>query len=312
MIRLLFLAPILWTFFLSCTSSTSGNKDSEPINILWTKDVPAKHEIINGAAFTYQDMIYVVAGVQGRFMKYNPANYTWLDLSGVPSPRTEAGVALWNDRIVVAGGINDSSQFLRRVDYYDLKDQVWKEMASLPNGWCRSTLSVQNGLLYISCGVCGTNEKSYTNCMEIYLYDEATKSWKPQAKLTTGRYNNAGVTYKNSLYAIGGYGMDKSVGTFFIDHSRKEYGFKKDIPQPRGNFGASVVGDYILTFGGKVAGSYSPMEKYDISHDKWETIGPCPFWLDRFASTRWHDKIYLFGGSQSPMSVWKGDIVFKK
>ena len=27
------------------------------------------------------------------------------------------------------------------------------------------------------------------------------------------------------VYAIGGYGLDKKVGTFFIDHSRKEFGF---------------------------------------------------------------------------------------
>jgi hypothetical protein len=131
MIRLILPGIIIINLFSFCTSNPAI-KDKEPIGINWSKDVPAKHNIINGSAVTYADMIYVLAGEGGRFMRYNPVDYTWMDLAGLPGPRTETGVVLWQDKIVVAGGTDDSSRFMRRVDYFDLKDQVWKSLASLP------------------------------------------------------------------------------------------------------------------------------------------------------------------------------------
>lgn len=299
-------------FISSCKPAASQQKEKVPVNISWSKDVPAKHEIINGSAVTYNDMIYVISGKEARLMRYNPADYTWMDLAGLPGPRTETGVVIWQDKIVVAGGTDDSSHYCRRVDYYDLKDQVWKSMSPLPNPRSRLTLSVQNGMLYISFGICGANDQSYANCLDVMQYDEPSRNWKAQAKLNSGRSGNIGVTYHDILYVIGGFGVDSKIGTFYINHALKEFGFKKDILKPRGNFGGVLAGDCILTFGGKIQEANSPMEKYNIALDKWESLGSCPFWTDRFASTRWHDRIYVFGGAQNPMQVWKGDIEFKK
>ncbi len=282
------------------------------MNMVWTKDVPAKHDIINGHAVTYQDMIYVLAGVEGRFMHYDPVTYTWTDLAGLPAPRKEAAMALWNDAIVVAGGIDDSTHFMRRVDYYDLKTQVWKALPSLPQGRCRFSLSVQNGKLYANGGVCGTNDQFYTNCLEIHEYDETVKKWVIQTKLTSGRYGHASVTRGDELYMIGGYGVSANPATFYINHNKKEFSFKPDVPTSRGYFGGVAIGDYIITFGGKTQASSSPMEKFNTMTNTWQSLQPCPFWTDRFAYTRWKDRIYVFGGSQSPMQVWKGDIVFKQ
>jgi hypothetical protein len=119
-------------------------------------------------------------------------------------------------------------------------------------------------MLYASFGVCGPNFQSYANCLDVLQYDEQTRTWEVQAKLTSGRSGNIGVTAGNVLYIIGGVGTEKNMGTFYIDHSKKEFGFRKDIPKPRGNFGGVLVGDYIITFGGKTPESNSPMEKYNI------------------------------------------------
>ncbi|MEO5582918.1 MAG: hypothetical protein ABIR66_09510 [Saprospiraceae bacterium] len=312
MFRLIILGLVVVNLISSCKPAASEQKEIEPVNISWSKDVPAKHEIINGSAITYNDMIYVISGKEARLMRYNPADYTWMDLAGLPGPRTETGVILWQDKIVVAGGTDDSSRFSRRVDYYDLKDQVWKSMTSLPDPRSRLTLSVQSGMLYVNFGICGPHDQSYTNCLEVLQYDEHLRVWKVQAKLNSGRSGNIGMANNNTLYIIGGFGVDKKIGTVYINHTLKEFGFKQDIPKPRGNFGGVLAGDFILTFGGKTQESNSPMEKYNIALDKWESLGFCPFWTDRFASTRWHDRIYVFGGAQNPMQVWKGDIEFKK
>lgn len=300
---------------ICCKSNTkkdSKKSEAEPTGINWSKDVPAKHDIMNGAAITYNDEIYVLAGVEGRFMKYNPATYQWVDLVGLPSPRTEAGVALWNDKIVVAGGVNDSSNLVDRVDYYDLKDQVWKFINPIPTQRARFSMNVYNNKLYINGGVCGTNEQFHENCNDIIYYDENDRVWKTQSRLKSGRFGHASVNIGDAMYMIGGYGLEANTGSIYLNHVKKEIGFMTDIPTSRGNFGAVAIGDYILTFGGRAKSAFSPMEKFNTITQKWSHMPDCTFWTDRFAFTRWKDRIYVFGGSQDPKQVWKGDIVFAK
>lgn len=313
MIKPLWLIVIVTGCWIACSPSTSSNPDQgkEPIGIEWSKDVPAKHDIINGSAITYQDEIYVLAGKDGRFMKYNPANYTWIDLAGLPGPRVEAAMTLWKDRVVVAGGIDDSSHFMRRVDYFDLINQIWKSMPSLPEGRARFSLNSVTDVLYATVGVCGTDNQFYTNCKDILYYDDSLKLWQKQASLASGRYGNATAVVNANLYLIGGYSMDPQMGTFYINHLKKEVGSKPSIPSARGNFGAIPIGDFILTFGGKTATNFSPTEKLNLTTNKWEKLDACPFWTDRFAYTRWKNTIYVFGGSQYPQQVWKGEIKFK-
>ncbi len=313
MSKSLWLVTLFTSFCIACLTPTPSDPDQgkEPIGIEWSKDVPAKHDIVNGSAVTYKEEIYVLAGKEGRFMKYNPATYTWNDLAGLPGPRTEAGMALWNDRIVVAGGVDDSSHFMRRVDYFDLNLQVWKSMPSLPNGRCRFSLNSVLGILYATVGVCGEDNQFYTNCKDILFYDDSLKSWEQQAALSSGRYGNASAVSNSILYLIGGHNMDPKLGTFYINHLKKEVGAKPSIPNARGNLGAIPVGNFILTFGGKSQTDFSPSEKLDLTTNKWEELDPCPFWNDRFAYSRWKNTIYVFGGSQAPRQVWKGEIKFK-
>lgn len=302
----------LCTCFLYCKSNPGANPvtEKEPKAINWSKDVPAKHPILNGSAITYKDEIYVLAGLEGRFMKYNPATYIWTDLAGLPGPRSEAAMTLWGDKVVVAGGIDDSAHIMRRVDYYDLVDFVWKELPSLPAPRARFSLTVNEDKLYASCGICGDNTHSFINCQELLFFDDAAKSWKIQNKLTTGRFDHVAISKGDEIYLVGGNGFDPKVGTFYINHAKREFGFKPQMPRPRGNMGGVSIGDFIITFGGKTPGAFSTMEKLDIKNSKWSDFGTCPFWTDRFAFTRWKDRIYVFGGSQANTHVWKGDIVF--
>lgn len=309
----------LFSFCILINACKQGRKDDtlkvkegEPISIVWSKEVPAKHDIINGAAVTFNDEIYVLAGVEGRLMKFNPASYQWVDLAGMPFPRTEAGVTLWNDRLVVAGGVGDSAKILSRVDYYDLTNQVWKMMTPLPSPRARLSLTVYNNKIYANGGVCGEVEQFNTNCEEVLFYDEESRNWNLQNKLKMGRSGHVSVMVGDGMYMIGGYGADPKAGMVYLNHTKREFGFMNEIPTPRGNFGAVAIGDYIVTFGGRAKSSFSPAEKFNTKTQKWESLNDCGFWTDRFAFTRWKDRIYVLGGSQSPTQVWKGDIVFAK
>ncbi len=309
---------ILIGFVLLIACKQGGNdektivKDPEPLSIVWSKDVPAKHDIINGAAVTFNDEIYVLAGMEGRLMKYNPTTYQWVDLAGMPTPRTEAGVTLWNDKLVVAGGVDDSAKILSRVDYFDLTNQVWKIMTPLPSPRARLSLTVYNNRIYANGGVCGEVEQFNTNCEEILYYNDDSRNWNLQNKLKMGRSGHASVTIGDGMYMIGGYGADPKAGTVYLNHAKREFGFMNELPTPRGNFGAIPVGDFIVTFGGRARSSFSPAEKFNTKTQKWDVMNDCGFWTDRFAYTRWKDRIYVFGGSQAPTQVWKGDIVFAK
>jgi hypothetical protein len=313
MIKLLPLFLILLAI-ASCKSDKGPEAlpDREPLGIEWSKDVPAKHDIVNGRAVTFEDEIYVLAGVAGRFMKYHPETYAWTDLAGLPAPRTEAAMVLWNEKIIVAGGVDDSSHLMSRVDYYDLKDQVWRMFASLPQGRARFQLNIYDSILYANGGACGENERTYSPCTEVVSYNDSTMQWEILTNIPSSRFGHVSVSNGPELYMIGGYGLVPNMGTYYLNHLDKQVDTRPAMPDHRGNFGAVLVGDYILTFGGKTREMNSPMERYSIKEKKWEPLPSCPFWTDRFAYTRWKNTIYVFGGSQAPLQVWKGKIVFKE
>ena len=124
-------------------------------------------------------------------------------------------MTLWKDRIVVAGGIDDSSHILHRVDYFDLKEGVWKDMNSLPNSRARLSLDVMNDKLYATCGVCGTTESFYSDCLDILEYKEDSHNWNPVTKLKSGRFSYSSVVVGTGLYILGGFGGAPGGGTFY-------------------------------------------------------------------------------------------------
>ena len=77
---------------------------------------------------------------------------------------------------------------------------------SLPNSRARLSLDVMNDKLYATCGVCGTTESFYSDCLDILEYKEDSHNWNPVTKLKSGRFSYSSVVVGTGLYILGGFG----------------------------------------------------------------------------------------------------------
>ena len=231
------------------------------------------------------------------------------------------GVSVFKDKIVVAGGINNSNQIsTKNVVAFDGTN--WNTLASLPQerecryGHCLVADSTDSSLYFVGGFPSGTNagERSQTRLSSVYKYDGT--SWTllnnglniPRAQLAT-------VQYKGKIYAIGGSDstgkalssvevLDEKTGTWTLQSS--------SLNIPRWGFSAVVYMNKLYVIGGGKCNAltadascpfWAPLtstgsvEVFDDASGTW-TIHSSSLNWGRFASgmVTYKDKLYAMGG----------------
>lgn len=74
-----------------------------------------------------------------------------------------------------------------------------------------------------------------------------------------------------------------------------------NMPTPRGEHGAIVLGDKIYVIGGRERPGFKTdvVEVYDLKSKQWSTAAPLPVGLDHFGLSANNGKLYLVGGTMS-------------
>ena len=64
----------------------------------------------------------------------NTTDSFWTNVSSMPTPRSESGVAILEDKIYVAGGESQAIKKTNVVEVYDLRTKKWSHSCSVTNG----------------------------------------------------------------------------------------------------------------------------------------------------------------------------------
>jgi len=74
-----------------------------------------------------------------------------------------------------------------------------------------------------------------------------------------------------------------------------------NMPTPRGEHGAIILGDKIYVIGGRERPGFKTdvVEVYDLKSKEWSTAAPLPVGLDHFGLSANNGKLYLVGGTMS-------------
>ena len=78
-----------------------------------------------------------------------PAPDGWEQLAPVPTPRTEVGAALDDDRIYIAGGFDAEGATVPTVEAYTIEDDTWEETAPLPLAVNHPMAAASDGTVYL-------------------------------------------------------------------------------------------------------------------------------------------------------------------
>jgi hypothetical protein len=188
---------------------------------------------------------------------------------GPPLPRRALapGVALFGQRVVVAGGLvaaaGEGGAATPRVDAFDVADEVWRPLPDAPVAWTDSNLAVIGATLYMAGGLDGGAARG-----DAYQLDPLDEQWKPFAGLDpTDARGAAGVaTAPGRIFLIGGVSSTAALATCLeYDVLADQWTHLPDLPAPRAHPAVMRRSDGALI----VAGGFASFDTSEPRSNVW-------------------------------------------
>ena len=247
------------------TNGTIGN---------WNTATPLPEAVINHAGVVANGFLYILGGYHyndqmGYFItntvyhaKINPDGSVgdWQTTTPLPRSLYFMSAAVWNDRIYVAGGADDTSLY---TDVWSAQIQTdgslspWTAQASLPIvGGIYTQASVANGLLYVLGGIIneGTTVINNVFCSRINA-DGTLAGWNQTTPLPDALAGEGVVVAHGQIYVVCGFdGTTVVNNTYSVpvagDGSLGTWTNGRRLPSPMFQLGMAANDSYIFVAGG--------------------------------------------------------------
>lgn len=146
------------------------------------------------------------------FEIYDIESNTWSDGGLMPEPKEKMGIEIYQDKILIIGGITDRTQltYSTNINIYNLKTNTWESnIGSVPEK-IGFTTQIYKDKLYI---FGGNNSKISGYSMDykdVNIYNLKTNTWSSGQDLSIARHGTASVRYGINTYIFGGRGEYKN------------------------------------------------------------------------------------------------------
>jgi N-acetylneuraminic acid mutarotase len=230
-------------------------------------------------------------------------------------PRQEHGVAAFDDRIFVIGGvrynINNTVETVNLVEYFTIKDQRWHVAAPLPQAVNHpDTIAVDNKIYLLGSLTAGVN---WTALPNTYVYTHHNDSWADLAPLPKGTARGASAVgvYNDTIYLAGGQlyleivppyqqpGLDL-VSSYNIASNTWDTTTLPSLPQARQHVSGAVVGSTFYVIGGRefdIKSFHNTTFALDLNNPtEWKEMAQMPTARGSLACAALGTVIYCFGG----------------
>ena len=180
---------------------------------------------------------------------------------------------------------------------------VWKQLASLPEGYNGGEAVTLNNEIYF---VAGRTKTSESNCF--YKFKPNTNQWTKLADIPNPATNLALAAVNGKIYAIG--------GDLFQDANR-EYDPETDswlllepMPTPRQHINCGVFNNKIFIAGGLTSWKNitKKHEVYDVLSDSWSERTAIPSLRNNATVVSLDSLMYVIGGAGTKDNIW-GDVL---
>lgn len=180
---------------------------------------------------------------------------------------------------------------------------VWKQLASLPEGYyCGEAVSLNNEIYFVA----GRNDKSKISFF--YKFNPKTNQWIKLADVPNPATNLALAAVNGKIYAIG--------GDLFKDTNREynpqtnSWSILEPMPTARQHIDCGVFGNNIYISGGLTSWKNisKKNEVYDVLTNSWSEKTSIPSLRNNAAVVSLDSLIYVIGGAGTKENIW-GDIL---
>lgn len=216
----------------------------DPTNDSWSQgsNIPRKRG--SAGAFTFQNKIYLVGGIQNGHEsghvawldEYDPATNNWATLPDAPRARDHFQAAIIGDQLILASGRRSSysagglnSDMVHEVDIYNFVTGIWSTASdSIPTIRAGAAAAVIDDEVLI---IGGESEAHHEAHQQTEAFNVLTQSWRSIAALNQERHATQAINFNGNIYIASG---SKTAGdneiegheTFFME--RLQFGASID------------------------------------------------------------------------------------
>lgn len=212
----------------------------------------------------------------------------WTTPSPLPWPVQEIYAAVWDGRIVTAGGLRrrgQDTQIEDRVGLYDPATNRWSELPRLPEPRHHPMVMVADGRLNIVGGYGRSDMGEWTNMTTAWVLED--DQWMEAPALPSPQAEAVGVGIGDRLHLITGRSpMDGANGQCNDQADIDRHLVRIDgrwetaqsAPAARNSAAAAVLDGAIWVAGGRTVsgGGTGRLDRYDPVADRWDTLAPIP------------------------------------
>lgn len=228
-----------------------------------------------------------------------PSTIVWAAKAGLPTPRSDLGLASLGDRIFAIGGATSGREFVPTVEEYNPTQNAWTARTRMPTARSNLAVATSNGKIYAIGG--STTGRDYLATVE--MYDPATNTWALKANLPTARADLGVATDKTGkIYAIGGMTDGRKIVATVeaYDPATNAWTARASLPSPRADLGVVAASDgKIYAIGGTSNGReyLATVDAYDPASNTWTARASMPTARSLLGVAASNGRVYAVGGA---------------
>lgn len=228
----------------------------------------------------------------------------WVEHSGLPDARSEAGAAVLGDAVYVIGGINGYGQTMNTVTTYSTSTGSWGRVPPMPTAVFSPAVIAAEGYVYVFGGFTGV---TLTPTNQSLAYDPVTASWIQLPPLPEARGAAAAAVIGGKIAVIGGRSSDGSSHSMFLFNPKTlTWETGPMMPTPRSHLAVVSDGETLYAIGGRnqdLGSAMKTVEQFSFTTQQWAPAPALPYGTSDACAVLRHGEIVVLGGETSRGTV---------
>lgn len=226
---------------------------------------------------------------------------TWEILPPTPTSRTEAAVAILDQKIYIIGGFSPQG-VTDLVEIFDLATGEWYEGAPLPEPRHHAAIAVTDDTLFI---IGGFTSGFWNPSSDVFAYNPDLNQWSQKSSMPTPRGALAAGIVDGKLFAIGGankknFRLINTNANEMYDPESDQWTSLAPLPTPRDHLTVSSFNGKIYAIGGRINVNYNQNldsnEVFNPETNSWSELSPLPTARSGITSQVLFGNIFVLGG----------------
>ncbi|TVQ03201.1 MAG: hypothetical protein EA359_10165 [Balneolaceae bacterium] len=223
-------------------------------------------------------------------------NGEWLQLSEMPTPRSEIDGFVYNGVIYVAGGFYDGSSTSGAFEAYHIEEDRWEILPDMPQPAHHPAITAADGKIYVSGGWHGFGEDQQS-LRAFWAFNIESGEWIQKTDMPYTRGAHRKGHFDGAIYVITGAGPEPGdILRYDIENDSWEI-LDVKLERTRDHAAITLADDNLYIFSGRGAGTEQlRVDRFNLSTYEFQRLPDIPTARGGHTAEYADGRIYVVGG----------------